>query len=59
MKLFGKLLEQVLNKRLSKIELDDFLHGFRAKRGCCTGTIESTLLQKLATREQVPIYGIF
>ena len=29
-----KLLERVLDLRLSEIELHDFLHGFRAKRVC-------------------------
>ena len=54
-----KLLERVLDERLSEIELHDFLHGFRAKRGCGTGIMEATLLQQLAAREQVPLYGIF
>ena len=54
-----KLLERVLDLRLSEIELHDFLHGFRAKRGCGTGIMEATLHQQLAAREQVPLYGIF
>ena len=32
-----KLIEKVLNKRLSKIKLHDYLHGFRAKWGCGVG----------------------
>ena len=54
-----KLLERVLDLRLSEIELHDFLHGFRAKRGCGTGIMEATLHQQLAARKQVPLYGIF
>ena len=46
-----KLLERVLDERLSEIKLHDFLHGFRAKRGCGTGIMEATLLQQLAARE--------
>ena len=54
-----KLLERVLDARLKKVELHDYLHGFRAKRGCGTGIMEAKLLQQLAFREQVPLYGIF
>ena len=54
-----KLLERVLDERLSEIVLHDFLRKFRAKRGCDTGTMEATLLQKLAARERVPFFGIF
>ena len=54
-----KLLERVLDARLSEIDLHDYLHGFRAKRGCGTGIMEAKLLQQLAFREQVPMYGIF
>ena len=49
----------MLDQRISEIELHDFLHRFRAKRGCGTGIMEATLLQQLAAREQVPLYGIF
>ena len=55
----GKLLERVLDARLSEIDLHDYLHGFRAKRGCGTGIMEAKLLQQLAFREQVPMFGIF
>ena len=54
-----KLLERVLDVRLSKIELHDFLHGFRVKRGCGTSIMEAALHQQLVAREQVPLYGIF
>ena len=54
-----KLLERVLDLRLSEIELHNFLHGFCAKRGCGTGIMEAILHQQLAAREQVPLYGIF
>ena len=54
-----KLIERVIDERLSKIELHDCLHGFRAKRGCGTGIMEAKLVQQLAYREQCPLYGIF
>ena len=40
-----KLMERMLDLRLSEIELHDFLHDFRAKRGCGTGIMEATLHQ--------------
>ena len=39
-----KLLERVLDDRLLKIDHHDYLHGFRAKRGCGTGIIQAKLL---------------
>ena len=43
-----KLIERVLDKRLSKIELHDYLHRFRAKRGCWVGIMEANHFQQLA-----------
>ena len=37
------MIERVVDARLSKIELHDALHGFRAKRGCGTGIMEAKL----------------
>ena len=54
-----KLLEKVLDARLSDIELHDYLHGFCAKRGCGTGILEVKLTQQLALREQQLLYGVF
>ena len=54
-----KVVERILDARLSTIELHDCLHGFRAGRGCGTGIMEAKLAQKLAFIEQVPLYGIF
>ena len=54
-----KLIERVIDKRLSKIKLHDCLHGFRAKRGCRTGIMEAKLVQQLAYHEQCPLFGIF
>ena len=54
-----KVIERVLDERLSKIPLHDTLHGFRAKRGCGTGIMEAKLAQQLAFIERVPLYGIF
>ena len=54
-----KLIERVVDARLSKIELHDALHGFRAKCGCGTGIMEAKLTQQLAYREQCPLFGIF
>ena len=39
-----KLIE-VIDERLSKIELHDCFHGFRAKQDCKTGIIEAKLVQ--------------
>ena len=44
------MLERVLDARLSEVELHDYLHGFRAKRGCGTGIMDAKLLQQLAFR---------
>ena len=46
-----KLLEKVLDARLSEIELHDYLHGFCAKRGCGTGILEAKLTQQLTLHE--------
>ena len=54
-----KLLEKILDARLSEIELHDYLHGFWAKRGCGTGILEAKLTQQLALNEQQPLYGVF
>ena len=40
-----KLIEQVLEERMSVIEVHDSLHVFRAKRGCRTGIMEAKLAQ--------------
>ena len=40
-----KLLERVLDARVSKAELHNYLHGFRARRGCGTVIMEAKLLQ--------------
>ena len=53
-----KLLERVMDARFSEIGLHDYLHGFRAKRGTGTGIMEAKLIQQVAFREQVPLYGI-
>ena len=44
LKVIWKLIERVLDKRMLKIEVHDYLHGFRAKRGCGTVTIEVNLV---------------
>ena len=54
-----KLIERVVDEGLSKIELHDTLHGFRAKRDCGTGIMEAKLVQQLAHREQCPLFGVF
>ena len=54
-----KVIERILDGRLSQIELHDCLHGFRAGRGCGTGIMEAKLAQQLAFVERVPLYGIF
>ena len=54
-----KVIERVLDERLSTIPTHDALHGFRAKRGCGTGIMEAKLAEQLAFLERVPGYGIF
>ena len=54
-----KLIERVVDERLSKIELHDALRGFRAKHGCGTGIMKAKLVQQLAYREQCLLFGIF
>jgi hypothetical protein len=54
-----KLIERVLDERMSGIEVHGALHGLRAKRGCNTGIMEAKLVQQLASVEQCPLYGIF
>ena len=43
--------QMLLTIVVSEIELHDYLHGFRAKRGCVTGIMKATLHQQLAARE--------
>ena len=50
-----KSIERVVDARLSKIELHDALHGFRATRGCGTGIMEAKLVQRLVYQEQCPM----
>ena len=54
-----KVIEKVLDARFSSIELHDYLHGFRAGRGCGTGIMEAKLVQQLAFVEQCPLYAVF
>ena len=59
MEVVWNLIERVVDERLSKIELHNALHWFRAKRGCGTGITEAKLVQQLAYRDQRPLFGIF
>ena len=59
MEVLWKIIEKVLDARLSSIELHDCLHGSRAGRGCGTGIMEAKLVQQLAFVKQCPLYGIF
>ena len=54
-----KLIKRVVEKRLSKIEPHDTLHGFRAKRGYGTEIMEAMLIQQLMYHEKYPLFGIF
>jgi hypothetical protein len=44
LKVIWKLIERVLDKWMSGIEVHGCLHGFRAKYGCRTGIIEASSL---------------
>ena len=50
-----KVIERIIDGRLSKVDLHDCLHGFRAKRGCSTGIMEAKLVQQLAFIERRPL----
>ena len=55
-----KLISSIINARLSEaVQLDDALHGFRAKRGTGTAIMEAKLLAQLSCREDQPLYMIF
>jgi hypothetical protein len=54
-----KVIERVLDEKISTIPLHDTLHGFRAKRGCGTGIVEARLSQQLAFLKRTPAWGIF
>ena len=54
-----KVIERVLDERISAIPLHDTLHSFQAKRVCGTGIIKAKLAQKLAYLKRVPTYSIF
>ena len=45
-----KVLKTIMDKRLNAIDLHECLHGFQAKRGTGTATIDATLTQQLAFR---------
>jgi Reverse transcriptase (RNA-dependent DNA polymerase) len=55
-KLISKIIDQQIRRH---VEFHDTIHGFRAKRGCGTATIEAKLLQQLATIEQAALFKIF
>jgi hypothetical protein len=55
-----KLISRIIDRRIRQhVEFHDTIHGFRAKRGCGTATIEAKLLQQLATIEQAALFKIF
>ena len=54
-----KSIQIVMDKRLSKNKLHDYLHGFIEYRGCGTGIMEIKLVQQLAYREQCPLYIMY
>ena len=54
-----KLIEWVLYERMSKIDVHDCFHGFRAKCDYGTGIMEVKLDQQLALIKQSPLYSIF
>ena len=54
-----KLIATIIDKRLKKAEHHDALHGFRAKRGTGTATIEAKLLQQIAGVRNTPFFEIF
>lgn len=54
-----KIIKKVLDERLSKIKLQDFLPGFRAKRNRGIGIMKAKLIQQLSSVEQCPFCGIF
>ena len=60
LEIIWKLISSIIDARLkSSIEFHDCLHGFLAKRGTGTATIEAKLMQQLAALDQVPLFEIF
>ena len=60
LEIIWKLISKIIDRRIkAHVEFHDALHGFRAKRGCGTATIEAKLLQQLATIEQSALFKIF
>jgi hypothetical protein len=52
-----KMVSKIIDQRIRKhVVFHDAIHGFRAKRGCGTATIEAKLLQQLATVEQSALF---
>ena len=54
-----KVIEGIMDQRLSVIEFHDCLHGYLPKRGTGTAIMESKLAQQLAYLEQHPLYVVF
>ena len=54
-----KILEAIMDRRLNAILFHDCLHGYMAKRGTGTATVDAKLAQQLAYLEQHPLYRIF
>jgi len=60
LEIIWKLISSIIDVRLkTSIEFHDCLHGFLAKRGTGTATIEAKLMQQLAAMDQVPLFEVF
>ena len=54
-----KVLEQVMDRQLEAIQLNNSLHDCLAGRGTGTSIVEAKLAQQLARLEQAPFFGVF
>ena len=54
-----KAVKVVMDNRPKILELHDCLHGFLARIGTGTLTVEVKLVQQLVYLKQVPLYGLF
>ena len=55
-----KLIDIIMDTRLTAaVQLQEFLHGFTARRGTSTATIQAKLAQELASVERDPLFLIF
>ena len=56
LKIFWKVVDAIMDRRIQVIDFHDSLHGFLSKRGTGTITVEAKLAQQLVYLEQQALY---